>query len=141
MGTAIGDTLPLAVGVAISPLAIIAMILLLVTPGAVSRAGFLVAGCSDWRRSYRRAAHRGTGGRRLVAGARHLGGHPSARRGLALFGVAVQQWRARSVATASRPRRNGWMRWMRSPRDGRLRSGVFSGVKPKNLLLTVGRHR
>ena len=34
MGTAIGTTLPLAVGVAISPLPIIAVILLLVTPRA-----------------------------------------------------------------------------------------------------------
>ena len=44
MGTAIGDVLPLAIGVAISPIPIIATILMLLTPRAGSTATAFLAG-------------------------------------------------------------------------------------------------
>lgn len=141
MGTAIGDTLPLAVGVAISPLAIIAMILLLVTPrGGVTGPAFLVG----WVLGL---AAVGTVVLLIVepAGASSSQGPATwvgilqLVVGLALFGVAVQQWRARPGSDGE-PSTPKWMDAVDAFTAGRALAlgAVFSGVKPKNLLLTVG---
>jgi hypothetical protein len=141
MGTAIGHTLPLAVGVAISPLAIIAVILLLVSPrGGVTGPAYVVGwllGLSV------------VGGVVLFVadpvGASSSDG-PAAWvsvlqlvLGVALFGVAVQQWRGRPP-DGEDPDTPAWMGAVDSFTAGRafLLGAIFSGVKPKNLLLTIG---
>ena len=85
MGRATGDFLPSAVGVAISPLPIVAVVLMLVTPrgrvdGPVFLVGWLV-GSQSWERSSSRsrpgwcstwcAAHAGVVRVRRLRGARH----------------------------------------------------------------------
>lgn len=140
MGTAIGDTLPLAVGVAISPLAIIAMILLLVTPRArVTGPAFLVG----WLFGL---AAVGTVVLLVVepAGASASEGPATwvsvlqLLVGCALFAVAVQQWRGRpGDDEADTPK---WMDAVDgfTARRALTLGAVFAGVKPKNLLLTIG---
>lgn len=140
MGTAIGDTLPLAVGVAISPLAIIAMILLLVTPrGGVTGPAFLVG----WLFGL---AAVGTVVLLVVepAGAAASEGPATwvsvlqLLVGCALFAVAVQQWRGRpGDDEADTPK---WMDAVDgfTARRALTLGAVFAGVKPKNLLLTIG---
>jgi len=141
MGTAIGTTLPLAVGVAISPLAIIAVILLLVTPRArTSGPAFLVG----WLLGL------------AVVGAIVLvlvepAGATSATTpatwasvlqlavGVLLLLFAITQWRGRPAGDQRRdtPKWMGAIDAFTAARAFML-GVVFSAVKPKNLLLTIG---
>lgn len=141
MGDAIGQVLSFAVGVAVSPVPIIAVVLMLGTPRARSNGpafilgwlvGLAVAGTivllvssgadasesgepADW-----------VGVLKLVLGA-------------LLLLVALGQWRdrPRGDADASLP---GWMRTIDRFTPGRaVAMGVaLSAINPKNLLLTVG---
>jgi hypothetical protein len=141
MGTAVGDTLPLAVGVAISPLAIIAVILLLVTPrGGVTGPAYLLG----WLLGL------SVVGTVVLLVAEPAGASSSdspatwvsilqLALGVSLFAVAVQQWRGRPD-DGGEPHAPKWMGAVDSFTAGRalVLGALFSGVKPKNLLLTIG---
>ncbi len=140
MGDAIGQVLSFGVGVAISPIPIIAVVLMLGTPRARTTGpafllgwlvGLLVAG----------------GVVLLVAGgagADDDGGSPTwvgvlkVVLGLALLALAVRQWRGRPRdGEAELPK---WMQAIDGFRPPKaLGMGVLlSALNPKNLLLTVG---
>ena len=140
MGTAIGTTVPLAVGVAISPLAIIAVILLLVTPRArTSGPAFLVG----WLLGLAAVGA-------IVLVVVEPAGATSASRpatwasvlqlaiGVLLLVFAVTQWRGRTVGAqgSATPK---WMLAIDAFTAARafLLGVVFAAVKPKNLLLTI----
>ncbi|GIG68487.1 GAP family protein [Phytomonospora endophytica] len=140
MGGAIGDLLPLAVGVAISPVPIIAVILMLLAPRAGGTSlGFLlgwvagvivVAGLFWW-----------------LTGVTDLGsgGEPSAGAswlklllGVVMLALAVKQWRGRPAAgeAAKLP---AWMAAIDrfTPAKALGLGFVLSAVNPKNLALCV----
>jgi threonine/homoserine/homoserine lactone efflux protein len=139
MNEVIGDLLPLAVGVAISPVPIIAAILMLLAPKAGGTSlGFLVG----WVAGIAVA----TGGFTALAGAGFGGsGEPSAAAswikiglGVLLLLLAVRQWRGRPKpgAEATLP---GWMSAMDTltlPKAAGL-GFLLSAVNPKNLLMCV----
>jgi threonine/homoserine/homoserine lactone efflux protein len=142
MADAIGQVLSLAVGVAISPVPIIAVVLMLATPrGRVNGPAFL----GGWLLGL--AA---VGTIVLVAsnsaGASDDDGAPATWAswlkivlGLLLVAVAVKQWRGRPRAgeESSLP---AWMRTIDTFTPARsVAMGVaLSAINPKNLLLTVG---
>lgn len=141
MGQAIGQLLPFAVGVAISPMPIVAVVLLLVTPRArvngpafvvgwivglaVAGAIFLAiakpsdastdSGPADW-----------TGWLKLVLG-------------VLLLLVAVKGWRGRPHAGEAAPTPK-WMGALDSftPAKAAIAGVALSAFNPKNLLLVVG---
>jgi threonine/homoserine/homoserine lactone efflux protein len=140
MGQAIGDFLPSAVGVAISPLPIVAVVLMLVTPrGRVNGPMFVLGWCI------------GLG----IIGAIMLGiaGGANASTssgpatwvdvlflvlGLLLILVAAKQWRARPHGEEEPPT----PKWMGAlDRFTPVKAGgagvVLSALNPKNLLLTI----
>jgi threonine/homoserine/homoserine lactone efflux protein len=140
MGAAIGDVLGLAAGVAVSPLPIVAMILLLATPrgranGALFAVGWLVglsvlgavvlllAGPADASDDGQPAAW--TGWLKLLLGV------------LALL-LAARQWRARPVAGAE-PEMPKWMAGLDRLRPGQALGlgALLSAVNPKNGALTI----
>jgi threonine/homoserine/homoserine lactone efflux protein len=141
MGDAIGQVLSFAVGVALSPVPIIAVVLMLGTPRARSNGpafilgwlvGLAVAGTivllvsSGADASESGEPANWVGVLKLVLGA-------------LLLLVALKQWRdrPRGDADASFP---GWMRTIDRFTPGRaVAMGVaLSAINPKNLLLTVG---
>lgn len=139
MGPAIGDILPLAVGVALSPVPIIAVVLMLGTPrGRVNGPAFLggwilglaVAGAIVLVAAGGAGAGDGgapatwTGWLKLVLG-------------LALIAGALRRWRGRPRGDA--PEMPGWMRAIDGFTAGRaVAMGVaLSAINPKNLLLTI----
>jgi threonine/homoserine/homoserine lactone efflux protein len=141
MGDAIGQVLAFALGVAISPVPIIAVVLMLATPlGRVDGPAFLVG----WLVGL---AVVGT----LVLLAASGGGATDDGEpatwvswlkiglGALLLLVAVKQWRARprAGAEADQP---AWMKTLDSFSPGKAAGAgaLFAGVNPKNLLLTVG---
>ncbi len=141
MGEAIGQVLALGVGVAVSPLAVVAVVVMLdVQPGRAGAAAFLAAWAAG-------LATVGTLALLLADGAdARDGGAPatwvSALKivlALLLIVVAVRQWRARPAAD-EQPELPGWI----SRLDGitPVRAAglalLFACVKPKNLLLTIG---
>jgi hypothetical protein len=141
MGEAIGQALPFAIGVAISPMPIIAVVLILVTPRARSNGPAFLLGA--------------------VLGIALLGGvvlalaDPAGASddgepatwvswvrlglGLLLIAVAVRQWRGRPRAgeEAAMPR---WMAALDTftPARSVAISAALSGLNPKNLLLIAG---
>jgi threonine/homoserine/homoserine lactone efflux protein len=140
MGQAIGDTLPFAVGVAVSPVPIIAIVLMLGTPRArtngVAFAGGWVAGL----------AIVGTIALVIASGrATTAAGEPATWTSIVklLFGVlflliAAKQWRGRPRAghEGALP---SWMQAIDTFTGVRSFGGglVLSGLNPKNLALTV----
>lgn len=139
MGQAIGQILPLAVGVAISPVPIIAVVLMLVTPRARVNGPAFVAG---WLAGL------------AIVGAIVLALAPDATTdtgspkswvnvlklllGLALVAMAAKQWRGRPRG-AEEPPVPKWMGAIdgfNAPKAFAV--GAFlSGLNPKNLLLAV----
>jgi threonine/homoserine/homoserine lactone efflux protein len=137
VGEALGAVLPLAAGVALSPIPIIAVVLVLSTPsGRPNGVAFLVgwivglggvgalvlllsgeAGVGD-------TATTGIGVAELVLG-------------LALLGLAVRQWRRRNAPSAAEL--PAWMTSLDTVTPVRAvgLGVVLSAVNPKNLLLTV----
>ena len=140
MGQAIGDVLPLAIGVAISPVPIIAIILMLGTPRARSTGPAFTAG---WLAGLTIA-----GGIALVlasGSAAADSGEPAdwvgvlkLALGLLFLLLAVKQWRSRPSPgqEAAMPK---WMQAIDTFTAGKaLGIGVIlSGVNPKNLALTI----
>jgi threonine/homoserine/homoserine lactone efflux protein len=140
MGQVIGDLLPLAVGVAISPIPIIAVILMLLAPKAGgTSAGFL----AGWVVGIVAA----TTVFLLLAGTLDLGssGEPSAAAswvklglGALLLLLAARQWRSRP-APGAEPALPKWMTAIDGFTPGKA-AGLglaLSAVNPKNLLMCV----
>ncbi|MGW9568559.1 GAP family protein [Prescottella equi] len=141
MGTAIGDVLPLAIGVAISPIPIIATILMLLTPRAGSTATAFLAGWilgiavgyvvfvaigSAIDLSSNSNGNAVTATIRLVLG-------------VLLLALAVKQWRTRP-APGEEPSMPAWLAAIDKVTPGKaLALGVgLSAINPKNLLMIVG---
>lgn len=141
MGTAIGDVLPLALGVAISPIPIIAAILMLLTPKAGSTAtSFAVGWVLGIAVGYTvfvaiaSAVDLGTGD----------GGNATTATikivlGVALLGLAVKQWRGRP-RPGEEPTMPGWLAAIDKVTPGKALGLGFalSAVNPKNLLMIIG---
>jgi threonine/homoserine/homoserine lactone efflux protein len=140
MGAAIGDVLGLAAGVAVSPLPIVAIILLLATPrgranGSLFAVGWLVglsvlgavvlllAGPADSSDDGQPAAW--TGWLKLLLG-------------VLLLLLAVRQWRARP-AEGAEPEMPKWMAGLDRLRPGQALGlgALLSAVNPKNGGLTI----
>jgi threonine/homoserine/homoserine lactone efflux protein len=140
MQEAIGQVLSLGVGVAISPVPIIAVVLMLATPRARSNGPAFLLG---WLAGL---ALVGTVVLLVSSGANASSDDGPASwvgvlklvLGLLLLGLAIKQWRGRPRASeeAALPK---WMQTIDTFGPGKaLGFGVLlSGVNPKNLLLTV----
>jgi threonine/homoserine/homoserine lactone efflux protein len=142
MADAIGQVLSLAVGVALSPVPIVAVVLMLATPrGRINGPAFL----GGWLLGL---AVVGTVVLVASNGADATDGDGTPATwvswlkivlGLLLLAVAVKQWRGRPAAgqEAALPK---WMRAIDTFTPGRsVAMGVaLSAINPKNLLLTVG---
>lgn len=139
MGSVIGEILPLAVGIAISPIPIIAVILMLLSPRAKGASvGFMIG----WLAGIVVAIIVFT----LLSSVipqRSEGGSPVAGAikiilGVLLLFLALRQWRARPAngEQASMPK---WMSAIDSMTAGKAIGLGFllSAVNPKNLLLAV----
>ncbi len=141
MGEAIGAVLPLAVGVALSPIPIIAVVLMLATPRGRSNGLAFVVG---WIAGLAAA---GTIVLLISSGAGASDrGAPALWvdvvklvLGVALVVLAVVQWRRRS-RTGGEAALPGWMTTIDTFTPAKsLGLGVaLSAVNPKNLLITVG---
>ncbi|NUP28920.1 MAG: GAP family protein [Nocardia sp.] len=134
MGTVIGDLLPLAVGVSISPIPLVAAILMILSKNASAAAGGFAAG---WTAGIVLATVVFT----LLAAVIGLStdSEPSAAvawmkigLGLLLLAVAVAQWGHRSDTAEP-----GWMRGIDRLTAGKalLLGAALAAVNPKNLLL------
>ena len=139
MGAAIGAVLPLAVGVAISPIPIIAMVLMLGTPRARTTGpafglgwvcGLAVVGVLMLLLAGDDAQESG-GPATWVSWLRLV-------LGLLFLLLAVRSWRGRPVEgeAAEMPK---WMRAIDTFTAGRslATGGLLAGVNPKNLALTI----
>ena len=141
MGPAIGQILPFAVGVAISPVPIIAVILILFTPlarrnGPAFAAGwvaalFLVCGITILVASGGDVATESTPSDAAYAVKFLLGA--------VLLLLALNQWRRRP-GEGEASRMPGWMQTIDSftPPKSFGMGVLLAGVNPKNLLLSVG---
>ena len=137
---AVGDLLPAAVGVALSPIPIIAVVLMLGTPRAratgpafvvgwivglvvVSALVLLIAGGADQSGS---ASAKGVDGVKAALG-------------ILFLGMAAGQWRNRPKPGED-PAMPAWMAKVDSmgPASAFGLGALLSGVNPKNLTLTIG---
>jgi len=136
MGAVIGDVLPLAIGIAISPIPIIAAILMLFSPRATSTStGFLLG----WILGIVVATAIFT----ALAGTLKTGGEPSAVAswikiglGVLLVLVGIRQWRGRGG-------QHDAPKWMAAIDDFTFPKALglgflLSGVNPKNLIIAAG---
>ena len=136
MGAVIGDVLPLAIGIAISPIPIIAAILMLFSPRATSTStGFLLG----WILGIVVATAVFT----ALAGTLKTGGEPSAVAswikiglGVLLMLVGIRQWRGRGG-------QHDAPKWMAAIDDFTFPKALglgflLSGVNPKNLIIAAG---
>jgi len=136
MGAVIGELLPLAVGIAVSPMPIIAAILMLLSKRAGSTSiGFLIG----WVLGIVVA----TGIFTALSGTLQSGGEPSSSSswikivlGLLLFSLGARQWRARKAP-------HDTPKWMAAIDDFTFVKSlglafVLSAVNPKNLIMAAG---
>ena len=137
MGEAIGDLLPAAVGVAISPLSIVAVVMMLVstrarTNGPAFLAGWLVGVAGRRHRSSPARERR----KRRRPAARRLG--RLAKAGALLLLLSLRQWRGRPHADEE-PVTPKWMGALDgfTPIKAAAAGVALSALNPKNLLLTV----
>ena len=141
MGAAIGQVLSFAVGVALSPIPIIAVVLMLATPrGRANGPAFLLGWVVG-------LAAVGTIVLLLSSGAAGSdGGSPSQGNsivslvlGLLVLGVALRQWRGRPAA-GSEAELPKWMQTIDTftPVKSAGIAVLLSAINPKNLLLTAG---
>jgi threonine/homoserine/homoserine lactone efflux protein len=139
MGTVIGEILPLAVGIAISPIPIVAVILMLLSPRAKSASvGFMigwVAGVAVVVVVFTllfSVLPQSTGGASRVAGVIKI------ILGLLLLFLALRQWRSRP-AEGEPPTMPKWMSGIEEMNAGKAFGLGFllAAVNPKNLLLAI----
>ena len=141
MGEAIGAVLPLAIGVAISPLPIIAVVLMLATPrGRANGPSFILGWVVG-------LAAAGTIVLLVSGGAGAAGsGEPATwvdivklLLGVALVVLAARQWRGRPRGEEA-PALPAWMRTIDTvtPVKSAGLGVALSAANPKNLLITVG---
>src|SRR5512133_2555029 len=139
MGSVIGEILPLAVGIAISPIPIIAVILMLLSPRAKGASvGFMIGWMSGIVAAIvlftllSSVLPQDTGGPSPITGVIKI------ILGLLLLFLAVRQWRTRP-ATGEQPTLPKWMSAIDSMTAGKAIGLGFllSAVNPKNLLLAV----
>ncbi len=141
MGQAIGQVIPFGIGVAVSPLAIIAVVLMLAAPGGRVTGGVFLAA---WALGL---AVVGTLVL-LVADVAHAddSGSPAewvsfvkVALGALLLLIAAQQWRGRPGGDAE-PELPAWLQKVDALAPGKAAglAVVLAVVKPKNLLLTIG---
>jgi hypothetical protein len=136
MGAVIGDVLPLAIGIAVSPIPIIAAILMLFSARATSTStGFLLG----WILGIVVATAVFT----ALAGTLKAGGEPSAVAswikiglGVLLVLVGIRQWRGRGG-------QHDAPKWMAAIDDFTFPKALglgflLSGVNPKNLIIAAG---
>jgi Sap, sulfolipid-1-addressing protein len=140
MGNAIGNILPLALGVAISPIPIIAVILMLLSPKAHTNGpAFLVGWVTGLAAvSIAVTALSGTAGLGSGGGGSVVGSLIKILLGLLLVGLAVREFRNRP-RPGQQPQLPGWMRAIDST-TGVKALGIallLSALNPKNLSLTV----
>ena len=141
VGEAIGQLLPFAVGVAVSPMPIVAMVLMLLTPRARANGGLFLLG---W------VAGIAVAGAVLLAVAGPTDasddGAPATWvdwlklvLGALLVLVAAKQWRARPAAGVEPPAPK-WMSALEgmTPLKSAGLAIVLAAINPKNLLLLVG---
>lgn len=141
MGAAIGDTLPLALGIAISPIPIIAAILMLLSPKARGTSiGFLIG----WVLGIVLAVVVFT----LLAGvipatdpneSQPIAGTVKIVLGALLLLLALRQWRSRPQPGEGE-KLPAWMGAIDSMTTGRafVLAVILAAVNPKNLLLAAG---
>lgn len=140
MGQAIGDVLPLAIGIAISPIPIIAIILMLITPAARSNGlaflggwllGLAVVGTIVLVVVDAVGASSSSGPSKTVAAVKLA-------LGVLLLAAAARQWRKRPTGDEESPIPK-WMRALDSFTSARALTmgAVLSGVNPKNLVLAA----
>ncbi|GGL19944.1 GAP family protein [Nocardia jinanensis] len=134
MGTVIGDLLPLAVGVSISPIPLVAAILMILSKNASAAAGGFASG---WTAGIVLATvvFAVLAGVIGLSGDSEPGGAAAWMKiglGLLLLAVAVAQWGHR--ADTAEP---GWMRGIDRITAGKavLLGATLAAVNPKNLLL------
>jgi threonine/homoserine/homoserine lactone efflux protein len=140
MGSAIGDVLPLALGVAVSPIPIIAVILMLLSPRARTNGpAFLVgwvvglAVVSVVVTALSGSVGIGSGG-----GGSTIGSSIKILLGLLLIGLAIRNFRNRP-GPGEQPPLPSWMRAIDSVTAVKALgiAVLLSAVNPKNLSLTV----
>lgn len=138
MGPVIGELLPLALGIAISPIPIIAAILMLLSPKATSTSlGFL----TGWLLGIVVAVTVFTLLSSVLPGTDTDGPQPvigviKIVLGALLLLLALRQWRSRPVGDAE-PKLPKWMAAIDTMTAGRalLLGFLLSGLNPKNLLM------
>ncbi|MET0974326.1 MAG: GAP family protein [Leifsonia sp.] len=141
MGSVIGDILPLALGIAISPIPIIAAILMLLSPKARGTSvGFLlgwVLGIIVAVVLFELLASVITPGDPDAS--KPVAGVITILLGLALLLLAVRQWRSRPKDGAE-PALPKWMAAIDTMTAGRgfVLAFLLAAVNPKNLLMAVG---
>ncbi len=140
MGQAIGDLLPLAIGIAISPVPIIAVILMLITPQARSNGlaflggwvlGLAVVGAIVLIIANTAGIAESSGPSKTVSAIKLI-------LGLLLLVAAFRQWRKRPKAGEEAP----LPKWMKAldgftPGKALAAGALLSGVNPKNLILNA----
>lgn len=132
MGSVIGDFLPLAVGVAVSPIPVIAAILMLLGEHARSTSLGFAAG---WLVGVVAATAIFTTVGSAASGSSTTVGWIKLALGLALLAEGLREWRARS-GPASTPK------WMAAIDEMKVPAGagvgfLLAAVNPKNLMLCV----
>ena len=140
MGNAIGYILPLALGVAISPIPIIAVILMLLSPKASTNGPAFMVGWVAGLAAVGVAVTvlSGSAGLGSSGGGSVVGSLIKVLLGLLLVGLAVREFRNRP-RPGQQPKLPGWMRAIESI-TGAKALGIavlLSAVNPKNLSLTV----
>ncbi|HEY3828679.1 MAG TPA: GAP family protein [Solirubrobacteraceae bacterium] len=141
MGQAIGQVFSFGVGVALSPVPIIAVVLMLATPkGGVNGPAFLVGWIAGLVVVGTIVLLIASGGEASKAGAPadwvsilKIG------LGVLLLGLAVKQWRGRPRGDGV-PELPGWMKTVDTftPTRSAAIAALLSGINPKNLILVVG---
>ncbi|MET0627980.1 MAG: GAP family protein [Acidimicrobiia bacterium] len=140
MRDAIGQILPLAVGVAISPIPIIAVVLMLVTPRARANGPMFVLGWIVGLAAIGVIVLAIAGGAEASSSDSTSGvSWVKLLLGVGLLSVALRQWRGRSHPGEEAP----MPKWMAaidsfSPVKALGAGVVLAAVNPKNLLLAVG---